>query len=651
MRGDEGQWTPNNLPKAQLKAKYGFDVPDAWYEHIQKSVVRFPGGTGSFVSSNGLIMTNHHIASDCVQELSTKENNYYENGFLAGSRTEELPCPGTYVDVLMQIDEVTDVVNAAVTDAMSPSDASKARGAAILAIKKNAAEKTGFMPELVTLYQGGRYDLYLYKRYTDIRLVFAPEADIAMFGGDPDNFGYPRYDLDCAFMRAYENGAPVKPANFLQWSKSGANENDLVLIAGHPGRTDRAITVADAKLWRDVMTPFVLRYLYAKEIAYQQFGFRGKEEKRISRSPLFFVQNSRKSYEGNLRALQDPAFFAEKEKAETALRDAVAADPKKQAAYGDAWDAIAKANEEITRSYEARALIGGAAFDSELFQIARAIVAGVDPGDTENPIIGPMPINKDFEVAKLTHSLTFMALTIGCDDPVVKKILGGKSPEDRARELVFQSALDDINVRKALVAGDEQAVRSSNDPMLQLVVLVDGANKTMRKNIGALQETKRQAYAKIARLRWELYGTNTYPDATFTLRFAFGTAKGYAENGKDVPWATDFAGLFARAKDHDYEAPWKIPERWLKCKKSLQLDTPFNFVATTDLVGGNSGSPVVNKAGEVIGLIFDGNIQSLAWDFYFTEVQGRGVAVHSDGIRESLRKVYGAKSLADELGK
>jgi len=665
--GDEGMWLFTNPPRKQVKDKYGFDLTDEWLNHIQKSSVRFnSGGSGSFVSPEGLVLTNHHVGADYLQKLGTKERNYYRDGFLAKTRAEELKCPGAELNVLVSIEDVTQRVNDAVKGL--PADTAAAKRREVIAdITKESTDKTGLRSDVITLYQGGAYHLYRFKKYTDVRLAFAPEQQIAFFGGDPDNFEYPRYDLDMCLFRVYEDGKPAKIDNYLKWSPNGAKDGELVFVSGHPGRTNRLNTVAELEYLRDVGFPFLMQRLNRLEVMAKTYSDRSEENARQAKELLFGVQNSRKARLGGLLGLQDPDLMARKKDEEAKLRETAATKPELEAARG-AWDKIAAAQKVRAANIRRYTMLEGAAgFNSDLFGIARTLVRAADERQKPNgqrlpqfndsaleslthELYSDEEIYDDFEIHRLTDSLMFLAAEMGYGHPLVQKVLAGKSPAVRAAELVKGSKLKDVAVRKKLYEGGITEVNASNDPMIALAKLVDEDSRAVRKIIETqVEEVSRQAYAEIAKAKFAREGTSVYPDATFTLRLSYGTVKGYEEAGKKVPAETTFAGLYERSKENANKPPFDLPQRWVDYKSKLDLKTPFNFVCTADIIGGNSGSPVVNAKGEVVGLIFDGNIQSLVLDFAYTDTVARAVSVHSAGIVEAMRKIYDANDLANEL--
>lgn len=666
---DEGMWLFNQPPAELLKEKYGFQVEPEWLDHLQHSAVRFnSGGSGSFVSADGLVMTNHHVGADCLQKLSSADRDLVQIGFFAASRDDELKCVDLELNVLMDIEDVTARVNAAIKGETDPAAAKKARQAVMNTIEQESQKKTGLRSDVVTLYQGGRYHLYRYKKYTDVRLVFAPEKDIAFFGGDPDNFEFPRFDLDMCFFRAYEEGRPAQVKHYLKWNESGIQEGELVFVAGHPGRTDRLNTVAHLEFLRDRGFPLSLNNVRRREVVLSAYGARGLENARRAQDELFSYQNTRKARLGGLAGLQDPAILGAKREAEQKLRDAVKKDSKLQKAYGDAWGQVEQALAAWGKIYNDHYLLErGQAFNTELFVIARHLVrladerpkpnaerlreyaeAGLE--SLEQELFSEAPIYNDLETTTLADSLSFFMELSGGDKPLVKEVLAGKSPPARAAELVEGTKLADVKIRRQLSDGGLKAIEASKDPLIQLARLVDAPARQVRERYEQqVEEPLRQAYDKLAQARFALLGENTYPDATFTLRLAFGKVQGYSDQGQEVPAWTTMGGTFAHAKAHGEKSPFALPPRWIERQGQIDPETPFNFVSTADIIGGNSGSPVVNRQGEVVGLIFDGNIHSLVLDFAYSDVQARAVSVHSAAIIEALRKVYDAESLADEL--
>ncbi len=664
---DEGMWLYSAPPRAAIKAKYGFDVTDAWLERLMKASVRFnSGGSGSFVSANGLVITNHHVGADALQKIGTKEKNYLRDGFFAPSIADEVKAVDLELNVLQSIEDVTLRVNAAVPAGAAGEAAALARRKIFAEIEKESREKTGLRSDVVTLYKGGAYHLYRFKRYTDIRLVFAPEQQIAFFGGDPDNFEYPRYNLDVCFFRVYENDAPVKPAHFLPWSAQGAREGELTFVSGHPGSTSRLLTVAELEFTRDDRSPYIEGLLKRREVLLTAWSARSAENARRAKDELFGMQNSRKVYDGQLAALQDPVFFGAKVAAENTFKKQLADRPDGREALA-AFDRIAAAQAILRRSApRARLLEDAAGFDADSFSIARRLLRAGDERPKPNgerlreysdarresfeqQLFSDKPIYSDLEILTLSDSLSALVSQFGAGDALVQTVLAGKSPRARAAELITTTKVRDVAFRRKLYEGGAAAVAAAKDPMIEVARAIDAEARALRKTAEAQSEIKQQAHAIIGKARFALEGASNYPDATFSLRLSYGAVKGYEENGQKIPALTTFAGLYERNAEQRNKEPFDLPPRWLAQKSAIDLSTPFNFVSTADIIGGNSGSPSVNTAGEFVGIIFDGNLQSLSADFGYEDVQSRAISVHSAGILEALRKVYAVPALVREL--
>ena len=667
VRADEGLWLFNQPPRELLRERYGFDATPKWLEHLQKSSVRFnSGGSGSFVSEDGLMISNHHVGADALQKLSTPQKNYLHDGFFAHTLAEEVKCLDLELNVLQSIEDVTARVNAAIPKGADAATAFAARRRVIAQIEKESLEQTGLRSDVVTLWLGGAYHLYRYKRYTDVRLVFAPEQQIAFYGGDPDNFEFPRYDLDICLLRAYENGKPAHVENHLRFSRDGSKEGDLVFVSGHPGRTNRSLTLAELEELRDQVMPFRLSTLKREEVLLSTWSARNAENARRAREDLFTVQNSRKAYDGRLAGLLDPEMVQTKAREEADFKSKLAGRPESAEAL-NAYDKIAEATKVLSRQAVPHAMIETRrGFNSQCFEIARILLRAGEERPKPNgerlrefsesrraslelALFSEKPIYTDLETLTLADSLTLLAETLGATNALVQQVLAGKSPHDRARELIAGTNVRDVAFRKRLYEGGAAAVAAANDPMIELARIIDPEARALRKEAEAQDEIRQQGHAAIERARVATFGKSGYPDATFTLRLSIGTVKGYEEDGKPVPPFTTFAGLYQRAAEMKNRPPFDLPPLWEKGKSALDLKTPLDFVNTCDLIGGNSGSPVLNRAGEFVGIIFDGNLQSLPWDEQYSDKQGRSISVDSRGILEALTKVYRAKDLAREL--
>jgi Peptidase S46 len=665
---DEGMWLYNEAPKDKIKAKYGFELTQQWLDHVRLGSVRFNnGGSGSFVSAEGLTFTNHHVGAGCVQQLSSEGHDYIKTGFYAKTRAEEAKCPNLELNQLVGIEDVTEKVNAGVKPEMSAADAGQAQRAAMSQIENDCSKSTGLRCDVVTFYSGQVYNLYKYKKYTDVRLVFAPEFEAAFFGGDPDNFTYPRYDLDITFFRVYEDGHPAHLDNFLQWSRTGVKDGDLIFVSGHPGNTSRLLTTAQLDYLRDVDYPSRLA-LYKRRIALlQDFSKQSEENARIAKEDIFGLQNSQKAITGYDSGLLDRSIMNAKAADEAKLQAAYKADAR-NSGKADPWEEIAQAMKLQREVYSQLTYLERLrGFASGLPQIARVLVRAAEEKpkpsgerlrefrdsalpSLEQQLFSTAPVYKSLDTALLADSLSDLQDTLGKENADVQKVLNGKTPAEAAAELVAGTKLDDVTVRKQLYEGGATAIQASTDPLIVAMRAIEPDALTVRKQFDdKIDSVVRRDGTLIAKARFAQSGFSQPPDATFTLRLSYGAAKGYKENGKDIHYITTMGGAYEHAAEHGSEPPYKLPDSWMNAKSKLDLKTPFNFVSTADIIGGNSGSPTVNKQGQVVGIIFDGNIESLPWNIAYSDVQGRAVSVDSRGIQEALRKIYGAGALADEL--
>ncbi len=664
---DEGMWLFNEFPKDKVKATYGFEPTQEWLDHVRLSSARAPNGSSSFISPDGLIFTNHHIAQGCIHDLSVNGKDYMKHGFYAPTRADEPKCPGMEFVVLEGIDDVTAKVNAAVKPGMSDADSGKAQREAMSGLEKECSHGD-IRCDVVTLYSGALYQLYTYKKYDDIRLVMAPEFDIAFFGGDPDNFEYPRYDLDISFLRAYENGEPAKTKDYLTWSKTGVKDGELVFVSGNPGRTDRLFTVDQLNFLKDYQYPMVLASLKQRVDVLQKFAAQSEDNAREAEHDLFGLQNAYKAYTGYNGGLHDKALMDKKTADEKTLREYVNADAKREQQFGNPWVAISDAvdvQKQIYKPLNYLDNMGG--FRGMLANYARTIVRAA--GQKQKPsnerirgyqdsalptleqrLFSTAPVYKSLEQVELAESLGEMRDVLGADNESVKIALAGKSPEERAKEVIESTKLNDVAVRKQLYEGGQAAVDASDDPMIVLMRSVEPAALAVhQRNEDDVDSVLRKNAGNIAKAYFAQGGFSVPPDATFTLRLSYGAVKGYKLNGKKYPWFTTLGGAYQHATEHGSKPPYQLPESWMKAKSSLNLKTPYDTVSTPDIIGGNSGSPVVDKNAEVVGIIFDGNIESLPWNFMYSDQVGRSIATDSRAIIEALKQVYHADALVNEI--
>jgi hypothetical protein len=661
---DEGMWTFDNFPSSTVKQQYGVDITPAWLDHVRLSTIRLTNCTATFVSPTGLILTNHHCVESCLAELSSKETSVLQLGFAALTRAAEQRCPTQLADVLMGTEDVTESVAKAIAG-LSDLAANDVRKRTLTTLEQSCEQaslksRSGKLRcQVVTLYQGGQYFLYKYKRYDDVRLVFAPETDIAAFGGDPDNFQFPRWSLDFSVMRAYENGKPAVTPNYLRINFDGPAAGELVFVPGHPGSTARLQTRAQLEFDRDVPLPITLMRASELRGRFIQFGSDNPANGRIVEAPLDSLQNVIKVRRKELDALNDDALLAGKTESEERLR-AIA-----HIEGPDPWHEIESATLRERALYLRYTFLeSGAGFNSGLFRDARLLVRGADERAKRNTdrlreytdaslpaiqreLYANDPVYAELEMLTLSYSLERMREWLGPDDPLVRGLLSKESPAALAARLIAETKLDDVEVRKHLWQGGKAAVDASLDPMIELARSIDADARAVRKQYDDEVEAPVAAAAqRIAAARFKSYGTHVYPDATFTLRLNYGTVQGWVENGAAVEPFTYLGRAFERATG---ASPFKIPDSWMKAKERLDMRTPFCISTNNDIVGGNSGSPLVAADGRIVGLMFDGNIHSIAGHYWFNAANNRAVAVHPAIIREALDKVYGDASLLSEL--
>ena len=664
----EGMWTLDNLPRATLAERYGFKPDAQWLQHAQHSAVRLAGGcSGSFVSKTGLVLTNHHCVLDCVQDLSSAENDYVNRGFLAAKPADELQCPGMEVNRLDSITDVTARI-AKATEGLSGkayNDAKKAEQSKIEAecVGKDAKATRC---DVVELYQGGVQHLYRYARFQDVRLAFAPEFAAGFFGGDPDNFNFPRYNLDMALLRVWQDGKPLPVKSFFPIKRDGAQVGELVMTLGHPGSTQRLLTVAQLETLRDVVLPF--RLLFAAEFRglLTRFADENAENARIVQSDLVSLENGFKARSGMHRALLDAQVMADKRRAENELRDYVNGDAERAAKFGDPWQAVAQAEQRYRDMYVEYALLeSGFGFLSQQIDWAKTLVRGAaerakPDGErlrefaeaglpaVQAKLLAEVPFYPDYEKVKLGWSLAKLREKLGADHPLVRAVLGKESPASLAAAIVDGSQLADREQRKALWEGGSAAIDASNDPAIALYRRIDSAARAIRARYETeVESVNKRSAEQLAQARFARHGTSVYPDATFSLRLSHGVIGGWQEAGQDVPAYTVLGGMFDRASEHE---PYRVAAKWQAARDRLDPNIKFNQVSDNDIIGGNSGSPLINAKGELVGLIFDGNIHSLGGAYFFDGSRNRAVSVHPQAMAAGLREVYGAEHLAKELG-
>jgi hypothetical protein len=661
---DEGMWTFNNFPSKTVGTKYGFTPSQAWLDHVRLSSLRIAGGcSASFISPQGLVMTNHHCVVECVEQLSTAQENLEENGYSAKTPADEKKCPDFELDQLVEIRDVTKDVLESLTG-KTGDVANKALNAKRAELEQSCGSDASVRCDLVSLYHGGIYDLYRYKRYNDVRLVFAPEFSVAQFGGDPDNFNFPRYDFDIGLVRAYEGDKPVASRDYLHWSPNGTKDGDLVFVSGNPGGTFRELTTAQMAFERDVLYPNRNPELAERRGQLEEFVARGPEQAREANDDLFFLENGYKVYFGRQQALLDPQFLAAKAQEEQRLRAAATKDPK-LAAYLSAWDDIAKIEQVRSQLFMRNALLAGRYFRAGLLgdavTLVRAAAERAKPNrerlpeftdkalvNVQQQLTAAVPVYKDLEELNLAFLLTIIRRDLGADDAFVRKMLGKESPEQLAHRLVTGTHLDDPKIRQELYSGGQSAVDASSDPMIRFAATINDDLLAVRKDYEARVDAPTRAAAeKIAKARFAIYGTSVDPDATFTLRLTYGTVKGFEDaEGNFVQPYTNIGGLFERATG---APPYALPESWLKAKSSLNLSTQMNLSTTNDTTGGNSGSPMIDEDANIVGLLFDGNIFSLGGDYGYDAAKNRSIAVDSRGLLEGMRNVYHLDRIVDEI--
>jgi hypothetical protein len=668
LRADEGMWTFDNLPTKQIQAKYGWAPDQAWLDHVRLSAVRFPGGSGSFVSKDGLVLTNHHVGHHWTQLVSDAQHDYVKNGFVALGRDQEIRVPGLALFTLLEMENVTKQVEQAVPAGADEQAAAKAKAAELAELVQEQRAKTGLDCQPVTLYQGGQVWIYRYKKHTDVRLVMSPEYGVAAFGKDWDNFSWPRHDLDFSLFRVYENGKPYTPAHHLTWSGQGIRYGELTFTVGHPGRTSRLETLAQMEAKRDVTNPMTIRALDRGRAVLHAYAAKGEEQSRLVSDQLMGIENNYKVVVGETDGLQDKIAMAKVAEAEKALRAKVEADPKLKDLAGQSWarieEAVAKQKAIAPVSFLATNLRGEVL--GQALALYRYATEMLKPAEQRAPqfqdekglaaLKGRLTADRPLDAAQESMAIQGVTTTsmreLGADHPITQLLLGGKSPEAAAQGLLSATRLADASVRKALIEGDPKAILASTDPALSLARQLSPKLEEVQKQQVTLQSVISEHLTRIAKARFAVYGTSTYPDATFTLRLSYGAVETYPSAGTLAQPFTTFAGLYDRAAawgPKAEEGSWELPARWVERRDKLNLFTPYNFISSNDIIGGNSGSPVVDKRGELVGLAFDGNIESNAGRYYFDARMNRCLSVDGRAIVEALAKIYDAKHLVAEL--
>ncbi|MGB7069715.1 MAG: S46 family peptidase [Pyrinomonadaceae bacterium] len=664
---DEGMWTFDNPPLKQWKDRYGFEPSKEWLEKVRLASPKLGGASAAFVSPNGLIATNHHVAASIIAKLSTKERDLMKTGFYAKRQDEELKAQDAEATVLVSYDNVTAQVHDAERAGATAAEASNQRSTLIAAIEKDTSQKSGLKCDVVSLYSGGEYWNYCFKRYTDIRLVMAPEEQAAFFGGDYDNFTFPRHDLDFTFLRAYENGKPAKTTNFFKWSETGPNDGEFVIVSGYPGSTARLMTVAQLAYARDHGNPMLKQVWETRRKALEEYSKLGDEQLRQANPGMRSFANSLKRLKGQQDGLLNPRMFAKKEAEEKELRDKLAEKPELEKKYATAWENIANAYGELPAMSKRLAFstLSASRLSTIASQVVTYQIETAKPNDKrypeyrdsrldsfKNAVLSPAPIYLDMEEATMLHWLEEGVKVLGRDDPFIRAAIGDAEPAEVVRQAVRETKLNDPAERKALLEGPADAIGKVTDPMVTLARRVEPVIRELRKwNEEHIADVEAANGTKIAQARFAIFGRSMPPDANSNLRVSYGKAKGYEEDTTLVPFKTTFFGLYDRALSFNETDPYHLPQRLKNRRERIDLSVPLNFVYTADTIGGNSGSPVINRNAELVGLNFDSNLQKLSNRYwYIEEAEGsRAVAVHSAGILESLRKVYDATELANEL--
>jgi hypothetical protein len=666
---DNGKmWTFEYPPMDYFEEEYSFRPTQEWFDHIRMSALRLANYcSASFVSEDGLVMTNHHCARMSITQITGDDEDFHGNGFIAYSLEEERPVPGLYVSQLVLIKDVTDEILAEMEKGQTDEERTRLKNDIIDVIEQRESEESGLECTVTALYNGGKYSLYGYKRYTDVRLVFAPEEQLGFFGGDPDNFTYPRYNLDMTFLRVYdEDGKPLKTDHYLKWSENGAAPGEPVFVVGNPGNTDRLNTIAQLEFARDIQYPRTLNLLYGLIEIYSNMINESPDRALQLQDMLFSFENSRKAFEGILKGLRDPVLMQRKKDFEKNFKEAVNADPKLKSLYGDAWSKIEGTRSQLREISNRSFIYTLNRFTTpqyffiadELLSIAEELK--LPEAERDDLYVGEeldftieslIPEDFDHKMQKrlLKNRVDAMYNYLGAEDPLVKKFTGGKRGDEAVDYILSKSKVTNLEDIKKLVKAGPDAIVNSDDPFIYFMLNTKEDQKKLAGQIREIQTLESSYNQKLGRALFEVYGTSIPPDATMTLRLADGVVEGFPYNGTVAPPITTFYGLYDRYYSFNKEFPWSLPERWLNLPADFDLATPYNFVSTNDIIGGNSGSPVINKNAEVVGLAFDGNIQGLPGNFIFRTEENRTVSVHSKGMWEAIDKVYKLKRLSNEI--
>ena len=651
LAADEGLWLFNKPPIEIVSQKYRFDITPKWMNHFQLASTNLDGSS-AFVSPHGLVLSVHH-GTPVLIELSTKDRDILKSGFYARTLEEELKCSGMELLVLQGIEDVTAQIHEGGQAGISYSDAVKVRGEKITEIEKTASEKTGLRCRVVSFHADNIFHLYQYKVYSDIRLVFSPEEAIAFFGGDPDNFDYPRQCLDICLFRVWEDGKPLESSHYLKWSLTGPKEGELIFLSGTPGGTSRFLTCSQLEFLRDVSYPFEIAFRQKKREVIHAYGTRGPEEARLASIKVWALENGLKAMRGYFSGLQDTDMMRKKADEEKAIREWIKQDPELEKEAGGAWNEIGAAQAQYASFYRKNALIAdGRGFDTAYFQLARAIIRQASGETKADPraLELPKPFDDVLETMTLTNSLELLKKECG-DMVEVRWLVRDRPAEELAKDLVSGTKLKDPEFVRALVHGGPDAPALSNDPIIKLALLVEPVAKGLRAKVAEEIRSVENRNSELILKAWLKFKGDALrpPDANGFLRLSFGVVKGFMDQGRKIPYCMDYRSLYEKAMKYGNTPPYELPSRFVQRKASIDPNVGFNFVTTADAIGGNSGSPCINRRGELVGILFDINPPALANRFIYDDTKARSILVHSRGILEALLKVYDAKPLADEL--